>query len=202
RIVGARQPADRRARSHHRSAHEEISSVHRHRCSWYVKLPNGWAGPARLARTPRGRITQGRRDKGEGRRQRQGKAEYDSRTMLRTLRPVGLCVVVCDLCIAELLSQALTGQPPTFRADTHLVLVTVVVTDSQQNPVKDLVAGDFRVFEDGQEQPISLFSADLRPTAATAVEIQPNGVSVSNRVPTAGGVTVLLFDRLNTAWGD
>jgi VWFA-related protein len=123
--------------------------------------------------------------------------------MLRTLLPVGLCAALYALCMAELRSQAPAAQPPTFHADTHLVQVTVIATDSRMNPVIDLQVGDFRVFEDGQEQPISLFSADMRPTAATAVEIQPAGVAnVSNQVPASGGVTVLLFDRLNTAWGD
>ena len=123
--------------------------------------------------------------------------------MLRTLLPVGLCAALYSVCMAELRSQAPASQPPTFHADTHLVQVTVIATDSRMNPVIDLQVGDFRVFEDGQEQPISLFSADMRPTAVTAVEIQPAGVAnVSNQVPTSGGVTMLLFDRLNTAWGD
>ena len=94
-------------------------------------------------------------------------------------------------------------QPPTFHADTHLVQVTVVVTDSRQSSIKDLEAGDFRVFEDGKEQTISLFSADARSSSSTALGVtRDGGATVSNQVPVSGGVTVILFDRLNTAWGD
>src|SRR5262245_14480447 len=94
-------------------------------------------------------------------------------------------------------------QPPTFRADTHLVQVSVVATDSRQNPIRGLKAGDFRIFEDGKEQAISLFSADTRSSSSTAIDVIPGGgATVSNQVPASGGATVILFGRLNTAWGD
>jgi VWFA-related protein len=66
-----------------------------------------------------------------------------------------------------------------------------------------LKAGDFRVFEDGKEQAIALFSADARSSYSTALDAIPSGgATVSNQVPVSGGVTVILFDRLNTGWGD
>lgn len=113
-------------------------------------------------------------------------------------------LLACWTVIAALSwGQTPSAQPPTFRADTHLVQVTVVATDSRQNPVRDLKAGDFRVFEDGKEQPISLFSADSRASTSTALDrAAGGGATVSNQVPVSGGATVILFDRLNTAWGD
>lgn len=118
-------------------------------------------------------------------------------------RPL-LCVGLCAVVAVGARGQTPDQQPPTFRADTHLVQVSVVVTDSRQNPVRDLKAGDFRVFEDGKEQSISLFSADAGSSSpSTALDVTPGGGAVvSNQVPVSGGVTVILFDRLNTAWGD
>jgi VWFA-related protein len=114
-----------------------------------------------------------------------------------------LLACFCTIVGAGVWGQTPAQQPPTFRADTHLVQVSVVVTDSRQNPVKDLKVGDFRVFEDGKEQSISLFSVDSRPSSSTAVDVIPAAATtVSNQVPFSGGVTVILFDRLNTAWGD
>ncbi len=119
--------------------------------------------------------------------------------MHRTWLYAGLCAFVA----VGIRGQTPDPQPPTFRADTHLVQVTVVVTDSHLNPVKDLATGDFRVFEDGKEQTISLFSAEARSASSTAVDVIPGGgAMVSNQVPVSGGVTVILFDRLNTIWGE
>jgi|RhiMetdeSRZDD1v2_1073273.scaffolds.fasta_scaffold39280_3 VWFA-related protein len=118
--------------------------------------------------------------------------------MRRVVFGAGLCAMVA----APLLSQTANQQPSLFRADTHLVQVTVVVQDGRTNPVTDLAAVDFRVFEDGKEQPIALFSADSRSSATPATSVVSGAAVVSNQVPTTGGVTVILFDRLNTAWSD
>lgn len=100
--------------------------------------------------------------------------------MFRRLLLACLCTVVA----ASSWGQTPSAQPPTFRADTRLVQVTVVVTDSRQNPVRDLKASDFRVFEDGKEQPISVFSADSRSSGSTALDLPaPGSATVSNQVP-------------------
>ena len=117
-------------------------------------------------------------------------------------RPL-LCSGLFAVFAVTLSGQTPPPQPPTFRADTHLVQVSVVVTDNRQNLVPNLQVGDFRVFEDGKEQSISLFSVDARLSPSTAIDVIPGGAAtVSNQVPVSGGVTVILFDRLNTSWGD
>ena len=45
-----------------------------------------------------------------------------------------------------------------FRAETRLVLVDTVVTDKKGNYIRDLAQKDFKVWEDGKEQPITSFS--------------------------------------------
>ena len=97
--------------------------------------------------------------------------------MSRILLSAGLGVVLS----ARVWAQSSGQQPPTFRADTHLVQVTVVVQDGRSNAVTDLAAGDFRVFEDGKEQAISLFSADSGPAANVTPNGAPGAAVVSNR---------------------
>ena len=46
-----------------------------------------------------------------------------------------------------------------FTSGVHLVEVYATVTDEKGEPVKGLTAGDFRVFEDGEPQRISAFTA-------------------------------------------
>jgi VWFA-related protein len=110
----------------------------------------------------------------------------------------------CALAAVRLWSQApaSTPQVPSFRTDTHLVEVTVVVRDGRNRPVTDLTAADFQILEDGKEQEISLFSVQHQAAPAAPVSGHPAVASVSNAIGAPGGVLVILFDRLNTAWAD
>ena len=56
-------------------------------------------------------------------------------------------------------STSIQDQPSTvLRANTRLVVVDVVATNSKGEPVLDLKIEDFRVTEDGKPQKISAFS--------------------------------------------
>jgi VWFA-related protein len=48
----------------------------------------------------------------------------------------------------------------TFKVPVDVVVVNAVVTDKQGNPVKDLKVDEFRVYEDGQLQPIHTFALE------------------------------------------
>ena len=48
--------------------------------------------------------------------------------------------------------------PVTFRAEVNFVEVDAFVTDAQGNPVIDLTADDFEIFEDGEPQTIDAFT--------------------------------------------
>jgi Ca-activated chloride channel family protein len=52
---------------------------------------------------------------------------------------------------------------PLFRGHTDLVALQVTVVDQQHRVVPDLRVEDFRVFEDGQPQTVSLFAAGTAP---------------------------------------
>ena len=51
-----------------------------------------------------------------------------------------------------------------LKAEARLVLVDAVVTGKRDEPVHGLTKDDFRVFEDGKEQPITAFQSHLGPT--------------------------------------
>src|ERR1700692_27800 len=55
-------------------------------------------------------------------------------------------------------STASAQSEDVIRAETRLVLVDTVVTDKKGNPVRDLAQKDFKVWEDGKEQPVTSFS--------------------------------------------
>jgi VWFA-related protein len=49
-----------------------------------------------------------------------------------------------------------------LRVDTDLVLVDVTVTDAKGMTVRNLRAEDFKIYEDGEERPISFFNVERR----------------------------------------
>src|ERR1039458_8619833 len=99
----------------------------------------------------------------------------------RLVLPVGLiCLASCWIFLelgsdhpvahAQQATAAGADAPTVFRAETRLVLVDTVVTDKKGNYIRDLAQKDFKVWEDGKEQPVSSFSfeestgvSDARP---------------------------------------
>jgi VWFA-related protein len=54
-----------------------------------------------------------------------------------------------------------TPNQSTFRVPVNVVLVVATVTDKAGNPVTDLTAKDFRVYDDGKPQPIQTFATEF-----------------------------------------
>jgi len=89
-----------------------------------------------------------------------------------------------------------------LRLTTRIVNINVVVTDAQGNPVKGLTQDDFIVLDEGQQQRISFFVAADNEQPNAVVTPQAPGF-YSNSPAMNGpdpGVTVLLFDTLNSHW--
>jgi VWFA-related protein len=63
---------------------------------------------------------------------------------------------------AQLFSVAVPAQqtPPAFKAETNLVLVPVVVRDAKGEAVANLTKADFKLFDNGKEQPITSFQVE------------------------------------------
>jgi VWFA-related protein len=104
---------------------------------------------------------------------------------------------------------AIAQEKPVFRASTRLVQLSVVVED-RDGPVSGLTAGDFRLYDGGQEQRIELFLTDSAMSRARSTETLPAAspeaatppLAFSNRLAWRGAVTVVLFDRVNTQDSD
>jgi VWFA-related protein len=83
-------------------------------------------------------------------------------------------------------STASAQSEDVIRAETRLVLVDTVVTDKKGNPVRDLAQKDFKVWEDGKEQPLTSFSFEELKGSTNA---QPHYM-------------VLFFDNSTMDFGD
>ena len=92
----------------------------------------------------------------------------------------------------------------TIRTNTRLVLVDVVVTNKQGQPVAGLKAENFTLDENGKKQKISVFVAPGTPSAVKPAPT-PTGI-LSNHPehvgPSAGVPTVLLLDACNSPFKD
>ena len=109
-----------------------------------------------------------------------------------------------------------TTQPPSLRTPdssgrirttVSLVVVPVTVKNSQGELVTDLQQNDFRVFEDGIEQPIALFSADAFPLSAailidddlkqsTAEKVQKTLETLAGAFSASDEVSLWRFDEV------
>jgi VWFA-related protein len=104
------------------------------------------------------------------------------------------------------LAGLMTAQEPsTFRVNTRLVEVDVVVR-SADRPVTGLTKNDFRILDNGKPQSIATFGVRSSASRGKATQTPlPPGV-ISNRVDRRGedpvAATVILLDRLNTAVED
>jgi len=88
--------------------------------------------------------------------------DVDGNTALSIARKLGNTKVVNALQDAAT-PRAEHDDAPTFRAAVALVHVDAEVSDRDGRIVADLTKGDFRVFDEGKEQQITDFSADLEP---------------------------------------
>lgn len=91
-----------------------------------------------------------------------------------------------------------------IRSTTRLIQVNVVVHDRKGQPVKDLKKEDFKIFDNGKPQTISVFSMDSSTVLPQAKPLPQN--VFTNKLAAKGGVptstTVILLDAKNTKYQD
>ncbi|HKN21968.1 MAG TPA: VWA domain-containing protein [Terracidiphilus sp.] len=94
------------------------------------------------------------------------------------------------------------GAPTTtIRTSSDLVVVDVVASDSQQNPVHKLAAADFTLLEDGKPQTVKIFEEHQTQTSAPlppAPKLDPGIFTNYSIAPANGALNILLLDKLNT----
>jgi len=98
-----------------------------------------------------------------------------------------------------------TPSVPTFRAETRLVVVDVVVTDNHGQPVTDLTKSDCTVLEDGKPQQVQFFELrkpPAQPKISPKIELPPNQYTNFPTKPSGSAVNIVLFDVLNTPTDD
>lgn len=92
--------------------------------------------------------------------------------------PAALLCLACSLSTAQ--------QPAVFQSETQMVLVDAAVTDKRGEPVRDLTAKDFRIWEDGKLQTIRSFALETSATAGEPLRFlllfDNSSMSVSNQV--------------------
>ena len=118
---------------------------------------------------------------------------------------VFLGAVLCALLTSLLNAQQKPSptQPdavPTFRSQTRMVLVDVIVADGRGQFVPGLKAEDFTVKEDGKLQRIAGFNLHRyeTPRALPPFQLPPNQYTNFSQQEPGGAVTILLLDVLNT----
>ena len=116
------------------------------------------------------------------------------------LLPLFLSVLLFSQTAPTSNSQALA----TFQSNVRVVLLDVIVTDSNGNPVTGLTQNDFRVFEDDKPQNIASFKEHNGApiTMADRPPMPPNVYTNYPAVETADSINVLLMDSLNTQMPD
>jgi VWFA-related protein len=89
----------------------------------------------------------------------------------------------------------------TIRTSSDLVVVDVVASDSQQNPVRQLTAADFTVLEDGKPQAVKIFEEHrTQPLAPLppGPKLDPGVFTNYSVAPVNGALNILLLDKVNT----
>lgn len=105
------------------------------------------------------------------------------------------------------INTSIIDQGPLFKTTTHEVVVDVVATSSDGNPILGLGKQDFEIKENGRQQAIDFFEAHTKAgvvsSAPPAMPSLPAGASTNVPPALAGdAVNILLIDTLNTDMQD
>jgi VWFA-related protein len=104
-------------------------------------------------------------------------------------------------------TPAPTPAPTTIKARAQIVIVDVVVTDKNQNPVHNLKQSDFNVIEGNAPQTISHFEEHIYPNPKTPpvehLPPMPPGIFTNySPEPPGDAINIILLDTLNTPMTD
>jgi VWFA-related protein len=114
---------------------------------------------------------------------------------------------IATAALTLLLARTLAAQdtPPTFKAESQVVVLDVVARDGRGGLVSDLRPDEIQVFEDGQPCAIVSFrlvrGLPVEPgnAAATGSSARAEPAEEASTTPTRANLVVLLFDRLSVA---
>lgn len=110
----------------------------------------------------------------------------------RHRRPALMALV--GLGAAALITTTAIGAAQVFRADVDTVFLSVTVTDGRNRPITDLTRDDFRVFEDGRVQDVSVFTKEPQPIALSL--LIDSSLSMTDKMATAREAAIGFARRL------
>ena len=89
----------------------------------------------------------------------------------------------------------------TIRANSRLIIVDVVATDKNEQPITDLRAEDFSVFEDGKPQDVNSFELHVAKSGGRVnrFALPANQYTNASQVPD-GPINILLVDAMNSSF--
>ena len=96
-------------------------------------------------------------------------------------------------------------QTEPIRVSVRLVQVSVIARDRAGEPVTDLTKDDFEILDNGRPQAIRLFALETQSAPSVLPVPLPENVfsnRMGKKVETVPGVTIVLFDLLNTQFAD
>ena len=102
-------------------------------------------------------------------------------------------------------SAAAEESTPTFHSSSRLVIVNVVVSDRDGNPIAGLGRNDFTIFEDGKAQQVQAFEPHVPVRQLAAISdfhLPPSEFTNFPKQASNSAVNVVLFDILNTPTED
>jgi VWFA-related protein len=105
-------------------------------------------------------------------------------------------------------TQSAQSSNITLKSSAQIVIVDVIVSGKNGNPVHGLKATEFNLTENGKNETITHFEEHLAPSpeqmAAPIAPLRlPSGVFTNySPRPTAGPLNILLLDKLNTPFND
>jgi VWFA-related protein len=77
---------------------------------------------------------------------------------------IGIILIICSCSLLfsdnEKKKSANSSEDATFRVPVNAVMLMATVLDKKGNPITDLKAEDFRIYDDGKLQPIQTFSTE------------------------------------------
>lgn len=100
------------------------------------------------------------------------------------------------LIISAAASQVFAQDDEIIKVDSSLVVLNATITDSNGSPVSRIKQNEFKLLENGKEQPISFFEAQTTPFAAVIL-IDTSG-SMESRVSLARSAAMNFLDGLRT----
>ena len=119
-----------------------------------------------------------------------------------------LAAVFATALVSQTNDAASNVAETTLKVNSRAVLVDVIVTDRNGNPIRGLKQGDFKVREQGNPQTITYFEEHDRDFLAQRrqngelPQLPPNVFSNFSPLPTPPAVNILLLDALNTPMND